>query len=996
MYTNKNKGEFMKFKSIIDNEKLYRGEVPYFLKSKNNQNIYICSSNKNIVDYYFTLNRYIDVLKIENYNYTDQEFDYIIFQLLEKLKLDNSKILISIENLFKNYFINSESLKFSVKKKYRLKDIVEKLEKNDFKKNYLVENRGEYSLRGDILDIFSFDGKNPIRFEFFDNILDGIRIFDLETQRSMKKINEIQMYIDKNKDQNYTFLEILDKLKNEKRNIYLENEEVLDYKVEEYILNNRKDEKKIRLEYSKVKKISKSIKLKRFEDEEIENYKNYDYLKKLSKNKNITILTEEKKRYTEIFEGTSIKIKRDAHYEGFKNKDNLVLTDRELKGIRVKKNEKKIDRINFKKIDQILPNDYIIHEVYGVGIYLGVEDINGEDYLKIKYADEDKLFVPIVSLNKIERYISEPGIVPDIFRLGRRGFRKRQEKIKKEIEKFAIELLQIQAKREMNVGYSFTKDTIWQEEFEEGFPYNETKDQLKAILDVKEDMESFYVMDRIVCGDVGYGKTEVAMRAAFKAVMDGKQVVILAPTTVLATQHFERFQERFQNFPIELELLSRLKTSKEQTETIKKLREGVVDIVIGTHRLLSKDIKFKDLGLVIIDEEQKFGVKAKEHLKTMRTNVDMLTLTATPIPRTLNLALLGIRDISIIQTPPTNRLPIETFIVKKNKDIIKKAIIKEIAREGQVFYLYNSVKGMNLKLNELRKIIPEYITIDFIHGQMPSNEIKYKINSFENGEIDVLLTTTIIENGIDIENANTILIENFDKLGLSQVYQLRGRVGRSNRRAYCYLLVDSLKGGTEKGKQKRESIKEIKDLGAGFQLSLEDMKIRGAGEILGDKQHGALKIFGYDMYLKMLNEEVKKIKGKEVITEDVELEIEIHGYIPSKYIDEAEKIVIYRRLVSIEKISELEELKDEIKDRFGRLPKVVEDLFEYLSIKILAQKNNIKSIKKENNLYKIKFIEGKMNFEKLQELIISKKIKYIQKEKVIEIKNIRIFFEDYK
>ncbi len=303
---------------------------------------------------------------------------------------------------------------------------------------------------------------------------------------------------------------------------------------------------------------------------------------------------------------------------------------------------------------------------------------------------------------------------------------------------------------------------------------------------------------------------------------------------------------------------------------------------------------------------------------------------------------------------------------------------------------------MNLKLNELRKIIPEYITIDFIHGQMPSNEIKYKINSFENGEIDVLLTTTIIENGIDIENANTILIENFDKLGLSQVYQLRGRVGRSNRRAYCYLLVDSLKGGTEKGKQKRESIKEIKDLGAGFQLSLEDMKIRGAGEILGDKQHGALKIFGYDMYLKMLNEEVKKIKGKEVITEDVELEIEIHGYIPSKYIDEAEKIVIYRRLVSIEKISELEELKDEIKDRFGRLPKVVEDLFEYLSIKILAQKNNIKSIKKENNLYKIKFIEGKMNFEKLQELIISKKIKYIQKEKVIEIKNIRIFFEDYK
>ena len=986
----------MKLKSIIDDGKLYRGEVPYFLKSEKNQVIYICSSNKNIVDYYFTLNKEIDILKIENYNYTEDEFNFIIFELLEKLKSDNSKILISIESIFKNYFINSELLEFSVKKKYRLKDIVDKLQKTGFKKNYLVEKRGEYSLRGDILDIFSFDGKNPIRLEFFDNLLEGIRIFDSETQRSIKKIKKIKMYTDKNKDEIYTFLDLLDKLKNGKRKIYLENEEILDYKVEEYILNKRKDEKEIRLEYSKVKKISENIKLKRFKDEEIENYKNYDYLKEMSKKKNITILTEEKKRYTEIFEGTSIKIERNSHYEGFKYKDDLILTDRELKGIRVKRSEKRIDGIKFKKIDQIFPNDYIIHEMYGVGIYLGVEDINGADYLKIKYADEDKLFVPIVSLNKIERYISEPGIVPDIFRLGRKGFRRRQEKIKKEIEKFAIELLQIQAEREMNVGYSFTKDTIWQEEFEEGFPYNETKDQLKAILDVKEDMESLSVMDRIVCGDVGYGKTEVAMRAAFKAVMDGKQVVILAPTTVLAAQHFERFKERFQNFPLELELLSRLKTPKEQIEIIKKLKEGVIDLIIGTHRLLSKDIKFKDLGLVIIDEEQKFGVKAKEHLKTMRTNVDMLTLTATPIPRTLNLALLGIRNISIIQTPPANRVPIETYIVKKNKDNIKNAIIKEVAREGQVFYLYNSVKGMKLKLDELRKIIPEYIIIDFIHGQMPSNEIKYKINSFENGEIDVLLTTTIIENGIDIENANTILIENFDKLGLSQVYQLRGRVGRSSRRAYCYLLIDSLEGGTEKGKQKRESIKEIKDLGAGFQLSLEDMKIRGAGEILGDKQHGALKIFGYDMYLKMLNEEIKKIKGKEVILEDIELEIGIHGYIPSEYIEEVEKIVVYRRLISIDKISELEELKEEIKDRFGRLPKVVEDLFEYLSIKILAQNQKIKSIKLENGSYKIKFIENKINIEKLQELIISKKIKYLQKEGVIEIQNIRSFFEDYK
>ena len=996
MFTNKNKGVFMTLKSTIDNGKLYRGGVPYFLETKQKQVIYISSSNKNIIDYYYTSKENLNILKIENYNYTEEEFDYITFKLLEKLKSDNSKILISIESIFSKYFINSELLKFSIGKKYRLKKIIETLEKSGFKKNYLVEKRGEYSLRGDILDVFTSDGKHPIRLEFFDDLLEGIRIFDSETQRSLEKMVEIKMYINKNKDENYTFLDLLDRLKNDKREIYLENEEILDYKVEEYILNNREFENKIRTEYSEIKKISEKIELQRFEEEEIGKYKDYDYLKKLSQKKNIIILTEEKKRYSEIFNGTSIKIERNAHYEGFKYKDDLILTDRELKGIRVKRSEKRTDGIKFKKIEQIMPNDYIIHETYGVGIYLGVEDINDADYLKIKYADEDKLFVPISSLNKIERYISEPGIVPDIFRLGRRGFRKRQEKIKKEIEKFARELLEIQAKRAMNVGYSFNKDTIWQEEFEEGFPYNETKDQLKAILDVKEDMESASVMDRIVCGDVGYGKTEVAMRAAFKAVMDGKQVVILAPTTVLATQHFERFKERFQNFPLELELLSRLKSSKEQTEVVKKLKDGVIDLVIGTHRLLSQDIKFKDLGLVIIDEEQKFGVKAKEHLKTMRINVDMLTLTATPIPRTLNLALLGIRDISIIQTPPTNRIPIETYIIEKNKSDIKNAIMKEVSREGQVFYLYNSVKGMKVKLKELKEIIPEYVVIDYIHGQMPSNEIKYKINSFENGEIDLLLTTTIIENGIDIENANTILIENFDKLGLSQVYQLRGRVGRSSKRAYCYLLVDSLKGGTEKGKQKRESIKEIKDLGAGFQLSLEDMKIRGAGEILGDKQHGALKIFGYDMYLKMLDEEINKLNGKEIIVEDIDLDIGIHGYIPSEYIEEVEKIVVYRRLITIDDIEKLKEMKDEIKDRFGRLPKVVEDLFEYLSIKIIAQKYKIQSIRLKEGSYKIKFIEEKINIEKIQELIVSKKIRYLQKEGAIDVDNIREFFKNYK
>lgn len=967
----------------------YRGKIPFLLKELKGNILYLCSSNKNIEDYYDVLEDIYGgkLLKLES-SQIKEELEKDNYDLLEILKSgDKFIILTSLDAVLRDYFLEGKRFCIEIGKNIDAKTLEEELERNGYTRNYMVEDRNQFSIRGDIFDIFPKNSEYPVRIEFsFGDEIERVTYFDIETQKSIEKKSSIDMYINSNNEERKTLFSLLGKLDN--IHIFMENRELLEYKLGEILKDVGEAEVELRERFQELVNVAEQVEITKFEYDELHSFEDVEYIKKLGTDPRlkIKIVSEEEKRYREIFQGENFEFERYPLFEGYRDGDTLVLTDRELKGVRVKRERRDRGFQRYKNVSEIQEGDYIIHENYGVGIYLGVEIIDGHDYLKIKYADEDKLFVPIEGIGKIGKYISYSGEIPEIYKLGRKGFRKKREKITEELIQFAKEIVEIQAKRELEAGYIFAPDTLWQEEFEEGFPYRETTSQLKAIEDVKRDMESPRVMDRVVCGDVGFGKTEVAIRAAFKAAIEGKQVVVMVPTTVLAQQHYERFTERMKNYPITIELLSRLSSLKEQKTTLDNILSGAVDIVIGTHRILSEDVKFKDLGLVIIDEEQKFGVKAKEHLKRLRNKIDMLTLTATPIPRTLNLALLGIRDLSVIDTPPEGRKPIETIFLEGTDKNIRDAIMREIAREGQVFYIFNSVKGIEKKVYELKGILPEYLKIGFVHGKMLPKEIKERIKEFENGEIDVLLATTIIENGIDIENANTMIIDRADKLGLSQIYQLRGRVGRGNRQSYCYLLTKEYQ--SKKAKDREESIKMLEETGGGgLQLSMEDMRIRGAGEILGEKQHGALETFGYTLYMKMLQEEIEKIKGEfEEDLEDIEIKVNYPAFIPESYIEKSEKIKIYRRVADIKRESELQEIKDELIDRFGKMPIEAQGFFKYIALKFRARKLGVKraiEIKGKNES-DIKFHNDKMNFEKLLDLIQKEIIRYQKKEDIIE------------
>ena len=941
----------------LNKNKLYRGSIPSFLSDgKNKKIIYISTSNRNLENYHYSLDKdYKGNLNLfENISSNAEDMVGININLLNILKNDKEYLmLVNLQIALSSFFEDIRKEEFQVGKTYSIKEISDFLTENNYDYNYMLEKKGEWSKRGDIVDIFPPSYENPVRMEFFDDELESIRFFDIDTQKSISKTDKIEIYSNIPQEGRFEFIELLDEIKAEDVLVYLENDELIEYKIEEYILLNRDNEDQIRKRYTNLLEKGEIINLMNFSHEQLKTFQDKDKLIKLSEKADVEIHTLNTKKLKEVYKGTKIKVVEEELLEGYIADGKFVLTERELDGVVVQKKVNTKKQIKYKDLNQIREDDYVIHEQYGVGKYKGIEQMNNRDYLKIKYADEDILFIPIEHLDRLEKYISY-GEEPKVYKLGTKGFKYKKKKLEEEIRAFAEELVKIQAIRASNQGFVYSKDTVWQEEFEEEFPFVETEDQKRAIEDVKNDMESDKIMDRVICGDVGYGKTEVAMRAAFKAIVDGKQVALLTPTTILAEQHYERFKQRFSKYPMTIENLSRLSDTKKVREILHKLETGVLDMVIGTHRILSEDVKFKNLNLLIIDEEQKFGVKSKEKLKKKREKIDILTLTATPIPRTLNLTLLGIRDISVIETPPVNRVPIETIIEEQGLDI-KRAVLKELARDGQIFYIYNNVKFMEDKMKELKSQLPEFVKIEYIHGQLPPKLIKERIKKFENGEYDILMATTIIENGIDISNVNTIFIENFDKLGLSQVYQLRGRVGRSNRQSYCYLIKSLI--STKKSKKREETFDNIEDATAsGMQLSLEDLKIRGAGEILGEKQHGTIETFGYDLYVKMLRKEIEIQKGTYVeAAPDVNIELKDKGFIPDSYIEADEKLNIYKRFIMLNNEKDLAGLLDEVKDRFGKFPEDFERFVDYMRLKIFAQNNNIKKLREKDNMIEIEF-----------------------------------------
>ena len=661
----------------------------------------------------------------------------------------------------------------------------------------------------------------------------------------------------------------------------------------------------------------------------------------------------------------------------------VVITEGDMFGVERKKKKRRKTSYEGKKIQsftELSVGDYVVHEDHGLGIYRGIEKIERDkvvkDYLKIEYADGGNLYLPATRLEGIQKYAGGDAKAPKLNKLGGEQWNKTKTRVRTAVKEIAKDLVKLYAARQNTDGFVYGPDTVWQREFEELFPYEETDDQLTAIEDTKRDMESHKIMDRLICGDVGYGKTEIALRAAFKAIQEGKQVVYLVPTTILAQQHYNTFVQRMKEFPVRVDLMSRFRTPTQIKNTIEALKKGQADIVIGTHRVLSKDVKFKDLGLLIIDEEQRFGVAHKEKIKQLKENVDVLTMTATPIPRTLHMSLVGIRDMSVLEEPPVDRVPIQTYVMEYNEEMIREAVNRELARGGQVYYVYNRVKDIEEVAGKIQKLVPS-ANVVYAHGQMSEHKLEKIMFDFINGDTDVLVSTTIIETGLDIPNANTMIIHDADQMGLSQLYQLRGRVGRSNRTSYAFLMYKRDKLLKEEAEKRLQAIREFTELGSGIKIAMRDLEIRGAGNVLGAEQHGHMEAVGYDLYCKLLNQAVLALKGERNEEDEFEsvVECDIDAYIPASYIkNEYQKLDIYKRISGIENEEEYMDMQDELLDRFGEIPKPVENLLVVAMLKAEAHRAYVTEVKINRQEVRLKmFKQAKLDPSGIPELVASQK-----------------------
>lgn len=899
-----------------------------------------------------------------------------------------------------------------------------------------IEGPGQFAVRGGILDVYPLTEELPIRIELWGDEVDSIRTFDVGTQRSIENLEEVVIYpASEFPEEGEKRVSFLDYFEPEHTILFLDEPVRLLEKgkgVEDEFIEAQKrrlesgydmtdaeaqlfhtDEIVKRMNgYSSIGFFALEMRCRGFEvraslslmTKSVNPYNSsFDMLtqdlKRLKRNGyRVVLLSGSRTRAKRLAEDLrdynlssyySDEMDREVDpgeimtayghvAEGYEYPmlKFTVIAETDIFGkVKKKKKRKSYEGRKIQSFSELKPGDYVVHENHGLGIYQGIEKIEvdkvAKDYMKISYAKGGNLYIPATQLDLIQKYASSDAKKPKLNRLGTQEWTKTKKKVRGAVKEIARDLVALYAARQEQEGYVYGEDTVWQREFEEMFPFEETEDQLLAIEAVKRDMQSHRIMDRLICGDVGYGKTEIAIRAAFKAVQEDKQVVYLVPTTILAQQHYNTFVQRMRDFPVRIDLMCRFRTPSQQRKTAEDTKRGLVDIVIGTHRVLSNDMEFKNLGLLIIDEEQRFGVQHKEKIKKLKENVDVLTLTATPIPRTLHMSLIGIRDMSVLEEAPNDRMPIQTYVMEYNDEMVREAIERECARQGQVYYVYNRVEDIAEVTAGIQKLVPE-VSVAFAHGQMKEHQLEKIMYDFINGEIDVLVSTTIIETGLDISNVNTMIIHDADRLGLSQLYQLRGRVGRSNRMAYAFLLYRRDKMLKEVAEKRLAAIREFTDLGSGFKIAMRDLEIRGAGNLLGAQQHGHMEAVGYDLYCKMLNEAVKHLKGEmEEETYTTTMDLNVDAYIPDSYIpNEYQKLDIYKRIAAVETEDEMEDMVEELIDRFGDIPKKVETLLNVARLKALAHSVYVTAVEQKGETYTfVMYEKAKVRPERIQDLL---------------------------